>query len=278
MPYAAEISRSNPTSFIFLVDQSLSMREPFGKQPDKRKAHGVADALNRLLQNIVLKCAKSDGVRDYFYIGMIGYGAAVGSTFAGTLTGQTLVPISAIAHNPLRVEQRSRKVKDDAGKVRERKIKFPIWYEPKASGKTPMCAAFALAKQYIEIFLAQYPGCYPPLVINITDGLSTDGNPTAAARAVQALETRDGNVLVFNLHVSAKPATPIEFPASEAGLRDNYARLLYRISSELPPRLIDAARGEGYTVSPGTRGCVFNGDLVSVIRFLDVGTRVARGR
>jgi hypothetical protein len=278
MPYTAEISRTNPTSFIFLIDQSLSMREPFGKQPDKKKAHGVSDALNRLLQNVVLKCAKSDGVRDYFYIGLIGFGATVGSTFGGSLAGQTLVPISAIAHNPLRVEQRTRKVKDDSGKVRERKVKFPIWYEPKASGKTPMCAAFALARQYIEIFLVQYPDCYPPLVINITDGLSTDGNPTEPARAVQDLSSSDGNVLVFNLHISAKPNKPIEFPSTDAGLMDKYAQTLYGISSELPPRLLQAARGEGFPAAPGTRGFVFNADLVSVIRFLDVGTRVARGR
>jgi hypothetical protein len=253
------------------------MREPFGRQPEKKKAHGVADALNRLLQNIVLKCAKSDGVRDYFYIGMIGYGANVGSSFGGSLAGQTLVPISAIAHSPLRVEQRARKVKDDAGKVRERKVKFPIWYEPKASGKTPMCAAFVLARQYIEIFLAQYPGCYPPLVINITDGLSTDGAPTSTAQAVQDLESADGKVLVFNLHISAKPNKPIEFPSTDAGLVGKYAQTLYRISSELPPRLLQAARSEGFPASSGTRGFVFNADLVSLIRFLDVGTRVARG-
>jgi hypothetical protein len=253
------------------------MREPFGQQPDKKKSQGVADAINRLLQNLVLKCAKSDGVRDYFYIGIIGYGAAIGSTFEGALTGQTLVPISAIAHNPLRVDHRSRKVKDDDGQLRMRKVKFPIWYEPKATGKTPMCGAFSLARQYIEIFLAQYPGCYPPLVVNITDGLSTDGDPTSAAEGVKALQSTDGNVLVFNLHISAKPNTPIEFAASEAALHDNYARLLYCISSELPPRLLDAARSDGLPGTPGTRGFVFNADLVSVIRFLDVGTRVARG-
>ena len=59
MPYSAEISRSNPTAFVFLLDQSSSMLEPFGGQPEKRKADGVADALNRLLQNLVLKCAKN---------------------------------------------------------------------------------------------------------------------------------------------------------------------------------------------------------------------------
>ncbi len=44
MPYSAEISRTNPTAILFLLDQSSSMLEPFGGQPDRRKADGVADA------------------------------------------------------------------------------------------------------------------------------------------------------------------------------------------------------------------------------------------
>ncbi len=38
---------------------------PAGQPPSGRtKAQGVADAINRLLQNLVIKCAKSEGVRD----------------------------------------------------------------------------------------------------------------------------------------------------------------------------------------------------------------------
>ena len=92
MPYAAEISRTNPTCFIFLVDQSSSMLKPFAGQTDKQKAEGVADAINRLLQNLILKCAKSDGIRDYFHVGVIGYGGSVASALGGALAGQTLVP------------------------------------------------------------------------------------------------------------------------------------------------------------------------------------------
>jgi hypothetical protein len=50
MPYTAELSRTNPTSLIFLIDQSSSMAEAFGAQPEKPKADGVADSINRLLQ------------------------------------------------------------------------------------------------------------------------------------------------------------------------------------------------------------------------------------
>ena len=78
MPYTAEISRSNPSCYLFLVDQSGSMAKPFGGEKDKTKAQGVADAINRLLQNLVLKCTKSQAVRDYFHVGVIGYGAKFG--------------------------------------------------------------------------------------------------------------------------------------------------------------------------------------------------------
>src|SRR5216683_3026231 len=100
MPYTAPISRSNPTALIFLLDQSSSMLEPFGAQPERSKANGVSDALNRLLQNLVLKCARADGVRDFFHVGMIGYGGRVLSAFGGSLAGKTLVPISQVANNP----------------------------------------------------------------------------------------------------------------------------------------------------------------------------------
>jgi hypothetical protein len=276
MRYTAEISRTNPTCFLFLVDQSSSMLEPFGAQPTKQKADGVAEAINRLLQNIVLKCAKSEGVRDYFHVGIIGYGGKVGPALGGALAGQPLVAVSAIASNPLRVEQRTRKVDDGAGGLIEQSFKFPVWFEPAANGRTPMCQALELARKYLAIFLARYPGCYPPMVINITDGMSTDGDPQAAAAALQALHSTDGNVLLFNAHISVKPSYPIEFAGTEDVLPDNFARLLYRMSSPLPPKLVEAAKADGFPVEAGARGFVFNADLVSIIRFLDIGTRVSR--
>jgi hypothetical protein len=276
MPHSAEISRTNPTALVFLLDQSSSMLEPFGGQPDKRKADGVSDALNRLLQNLVLKCAKADGVRDFFHVGLISYGGRVESAFGGGLAGQTLVPISRLANNPLRVEVRTRKIDDGAGGLIDHQFKFPVWFEARPTGRTPMCAALARAKEYLQGFLAAHPGCYPPMVINITDGQPTDGDPQPAARGLQALASSDGKVLLFNAHLSDKRDRPIEFPAEESGLPDDFARLLFRLSSELPPKLLDAARTEGFPVKPQSRGFVFNADLVSVIRFLDIGTRVAQ--
>src|SRR5580704_9054180 len=111
MPYSAEISRSNPSCFLFLIDQSGSMSDPIGGAA-KKKADVVADAINRLLQTLVLRCAKSEGIRDYFYVGVIGYGARVAPALGGQLSGRPLVPISDVGKFPLRVEERIKKVDD----------------------------------------------------------------------------------------------------------------------------------------------------------------------
>jgi hypothetical protein len=275
MAFSAEISRTNPTCLLFLVDQSTSMDESFGGEDGKKKSEGVADAINRLLQNLVLKCAKSDGIRDYFHIGVLGYGTEVEASLPGTSLEQPLVAISEIANAPQRVEQRKRMTDDGAGGVIEQNVRFPIWFEPLANGKTAMNAVMTLARSVVADFIACYPNCFPPLVLNLTDGMPTDENPLNAAMSLKGLKSSDGNVLVFNAHLSSSSAAPISFPGEEEGLPDKYAKLLFRMSSILPPSLMRAAAEEGYTIRGAARGFVFNADLVSVVRFLDIGTRVA---
>jgi hypothetical protein len=276
MPYAAEISRTSPSCFLFLIDQSSSMAEPIGGHAELPKSYAVADGINRLLQNLALKCAKSEGVRDYFHVGVLGYGGRVAWALGGDLAGQQLAPVSLVANHPLRVEQRTRKTDDGAGGILEQRVKFPVWFEPTAGGRTPMCQALATAGHALTDFVNRFPGSYPPLVVNISDGKATDGDPAGPAAALKGLTTADGNVLLFNAHLSSSPARPVEFPSREDELDDAHARLLFRMSSVLPPRLQDAARADGYRVGPDSRGFVFNADLVSVIRFLDIGTRVAQ--
>ena len=64
MAYSAEISRNNPTLFVFVIDQSGSMGDgvPDSEQPDRRKADALSLAINRLLQNLVIRCAKEEGL------------------------------------------------------------------------------------------------------------------------------------------------------------------------------------------------------------------------
>ncbi|MBI3977313.1 MAG: VWA domain-containing protein [Chloroflexi bacterium] len=280
MPYSAEISRRNPTCFLFLVDQSGSMADPFGSGgANIQKAGFVADALNRTLQNLVIACAKDERSRDYFWVGVVGYGAGVGPAFSGNLAGQGLVPISAIADNPARVEERMRRESDGAGGIIEVPFKFPVWFDPKAVGGTPMCQALDLAQTTLAKWIGEHPDAFPPVVLHITDGESTDGDPTGAAGKVMSLSTSDGDVLLFNLHASSRKASPVSFPSSEAQLpADDFAYLLFRLSSPLPPHMLVATQATGHDAVEGARGFVFNAGIDEVADFLRIGTQPANLR
>jgi hypothetical protein len=279
MPYTAEINRDNPTCFLFLVDQSGSMNQSFGDGSGLKKCQGVADTINRLLYELVQRCSKGEPEpRDWYYIGVIGYGKSVGPALGGSLAGQGLIKVSEIAKNPLRIDRRLKKQPDGAGGVIELRVKFPVWFEAVADGKTPMCEALKLAREAVAGFVGEYPRSRPPVVINITDGQPSDGDPEPAAAALREICSEDGNVLLFNIHVSALSTRPIEFPDSEAELPDEDARRLFRMSSEIPPAMLDQARTAEVDLKEGCRGFVFNGDLVTAIQGIEMGTRAGPNR
>ncbi len=275
MPYTQQISQNNPTCFLFLVDTSKSMLSPLGNDRSRRKADAVAEAINKTLYALVLRCVDRQAVLNRFHVALIAYGRQVVSGWAGPLAGRDLVPISEVARSPVRVEQRSELVEDGRGGRVERNIRFPIWFEPTGDGKTPMTAAFERAEMFLAGFLAEHPDCFPPVVCNLTDGDASDGDPEPAAQRMRNLSSEDGEVLLFNLHLSTQNEPPVEYPAHEDQLPPNpFAPKLFRMSSYLPPVMHQPARQARINVSPTTRGFVFNADIASIVRFLDIGTRV----
>jgi hypothetical protein len=274
MAYSAEISRDNPSCFLFLVDQSTSMEEEISAgDGTQQKATGVADTMNRWLQELSIKCAKSDGVRDYYHVGVLGYGKKVGPCLNGD-TSQDLVPISHIADNPSRLEERTKKVPDGAGGVTDQTIRFPVWFDPVADGGTPMCRAATEAERILQDWLSQHPDCYPPIVIHITDGEATDGDPTDRIQNLTSMSSSDGNVMLFNIHLSANPnATSISFPDSPDELPDDYSRMLFETASPLTPTMRALAKEHGFNPSESARSFVLNADMVLLVQAIDIGTR-----
>jgi hypothetical protein len=277
MAYQAAIQRSDPTAILFLVDQSGSMADQMASE--RTKAQFVADVLNRTLMNLVTRCTRADGVRNYFDVGVIGYGGSgPGNGFTGSLGASILNPISAIEAAPLRVEDRKRKMDDGAGGIVEQSVKFPVWFEPKANGGTPMCAAITKAAEALAAWCDAHPNSYPPSVLHVTDGASTDGDPEQLAESLKQLQTHDGAVLMLNLHVSSTVGQPISFPASDSPLPDEYAKQLFRMSSQLPEHLIKFAQEKGHKVTLESRGFMFNAEAAEIADFFDIGTRAAQLR
>ena len=247
------------------------------------RAQAVAETLNRTLDELVNRCMRDEGVRDYFDVAIIGYGRTNRPEFCwrGALAGRTLVPISEVAeHADITEEEIITVVR---GQPMTERVVVSRWVEPVAVGSTPMNAALRLAQSLLEQWVATNPSSFPPVVINITDGMANDVDSErdllATARRLTELATADGNLLLINCHISGADAVPVVFPSSMAQLSDDpYARLLFEMSSELSPRhraIICEIFERDPETTPVVRGMAFNADAVALVKLLDIGTRPA---
>lgn len=274
--YTSEISRTKPTAFLFIIDQSGSMDESL--ETEQTKAQFVADVLNKTLYQLIIRCTRADGVRDYFDVGVIGYGAGIKSGFSGALSSDILHSLSAIEANPLRVEERVKRVPDGAGGLVDQPTKFPVWFDSTANGGTPMTAAMTLAAETIAAWCDAHPDSYPPTIIHVTDGESTDGDPTAVADALKQMGTDDGQCLLFNLHISRSGGQAVVFPSSSSSL-DRFGQMLFNLSSQFPAHLVEGAKDKGYdSVSSESRFFGYKAGYEAVVDFFDIGTRASNLR
>jgi hypothetical protein len=270
--YSAQITRSNPTCIVLLIDQSGSMSDPFSNDAVMKKADFVAEVVNHTIHDLVIRCTKTEEIRNYYYICVIGYGRRVGPALSGPLEKRELAPIAELADYPLQVKTTYKRVSDGAGGWVEIPVRFPVWMNPTAEGKTPMCEALLRVKTILQSWLAEHPRGFPPTVLHLTDGESSDGDPSDLGQEIMSLRTDDGPVLLFNCHISSRRGAKIEYPAIEKTLPDGFAQTLFRISSQLPANFLAAAAQLGVQTADGSRGFVFNADPSSIVQFYEIGT------
>lgn len=272
---SSTISRNTPTAYLFLVDQSSSMAERFGNRDEGlTKAEGVALALNNLIRNLIITCSKADGVRNYFHVGVIGYGERVGPAWGGALLGQELVPIADVARFYTRIGERATTVQGPDGVPVTQTVKTPIWIEPVAKGSTLMCGALGLAHGIVQNWLLRNQGGVPPVVVHITDGEATDGNPQPFLEALSNLSNAVGPVTLFNVHLSSRRhAEPVQYTDAPDKLPDAFSRLLFESASFLTPFMRTIAWDNGIVVSERSKAFVLNADPTLMALALEIGTR-----
>ena len=284
--YQQSASRANAACIIFLLDQSYSMNNGIAGSP-RPKIDALATGINRFLADLITLCEKGEEKpRNYFDVGVIGYttdrsdppNPIIGSVLTGangTLAGRDLVSVSDLFDDPLAIEDKQKMVDDGAGGLISTTFKLPVWYRKPADAQmsgTPMCAALEYVRNIVAPWCASHPGSFPPVVIHLTDGEPTDGEPQAAADALKGLSTDDGELLLFNCHISESQASPVVFPNSEQILPDELAKSLFRMSSELPEKLRFVAESKGVLVGLGARGMVFNADGAQMLLLIQMGT------
>jgi hypothetical protein len=277
--YQQTFSRSTPGCIIFLVDRSDSMQAPWAGS-GLTLAQGAARAINKILLELCVKSTKEQGgaLRGYFYIGAYGYGfcprsggEGVESALPDPLAARGIVPLPELAEHPLAVRE------EPSVDAMAAPSRVPVWIDPYHGYRTPMCQAIATAGAHIYEWSNAFPNSFPPIVINITDGMVTDSPYEGAdlgmwAKRLTTIETRDGQALLFNIFLSPSPGSGVWFPPSADKL-PRPGPDLFEISSPMPAPMIENARSAHVQVAPGARGLVFNADLAMLVKFLEIGTR-----
>jgi len=160
-----------------------------------------------------------------------------------------------------------------------------------ADGLTPMAKAFAFAKVVVDKFIEerQGSGIAAPIVINITDGMPTipiqqgdmligetgpEADEVARKFALELMNTStpDGNVLLFNAHISNEDpeiVCPVDI-SSTRGIHE--AEFLFSISSPLTEQMIAKGKGLGFNVGKGSKGFVVNARNTTLASFIQMGS------
>ena len=277
--YSARISRKSPALFVVLIDQSGSMEEPtslYGRTVSKAEA--VAATVNMLLGELLHRSRREEGYRDYFDIAVLGY------------HGERVEPLLSkgkrLVVKPSELYERDTRAGRCNGSGGFPTGGRSFRWSNSGSGsrrlpkrQTPMYAALLHAYELVRDWCAvrDHRECYPPAIFNITDGEASDSDEeglSELAARIRGTGTDDGNALLMNIHISSDlTKTPVVFAASEEELPEQrYARLLYRMSSVMPPLYnenITALRG----CAPGTfRGVSYNASMTDLIGMMNIGS------
>ncbi|MQN60039.1 DUF4433 domain-containing protein [Segatella copri] len=279
--YTAQITRNTPTAFIFLIDQSVSMRRYttlYGEEMPMAEA--VARIVNHQLNELVLRCIKGSETRDYYDIAIIGYGEKAYSGWKGELEGRDFVKPSELKEHPYKKITTKKETRTRKG-VKVVEVEEVQWIEAEATKScTRVHRAFEKAKGLLDEWMEKHheKDCYPPTIINITDGEfngATKEYVLQQANELKSMFTNDGNVILFNIHISANKAVCVTCPASKDEVSfSSLATTMYEMSSLLPMRYSDRIadlRGDG---TPNNRytAMSINADMSTLIQLMDIGT------
>ena len=259
--YQKTLSAGHPGCIIFMIDQSGSMGAHW-KGTEKSCAHGAAKAVNSIIGELVLRCMKGEEVSPRVMMGFFAYADNSVDWCAGGFPHDSsgLVSIKDLAEC------------DEQHLDEETEIFIPWVVTDNAYGNTPMKEALDQIRDIAEGFARSHPDSFPPILINITDGIPTDMDESelpALAQTLKSISTTDGAALVWNIHISAEEGEAALMPGSPDGIADDYARYLFEASSELPETMVNIGR-QSYKmeIEEGARCFAFNANATELTKLL----------
>lgn len=198
----------------------------------------------------------------------------------GELEGRNFVSPSELREHPFKRITTKKETRTRKG-IKVVEIEEVQWIEANAiQKKTQVHHAFDKAKELLNEWMAEHheQDCYPPTIINITDGEfngATKGHLLQQANELKSIFTNDGNVILFNIHISANKEVSVLCPPDKSEVSSNgLAATMYDLSSLLPTRYSGriAELRKDSTVRDRYTAMSVNADMSTLIQLMDIGT------
>ena len=287
------MSRANPGLMVFLIDCSASMALPLLRsETDKNqsisKFEAAADILDSVLFQCTTKCASEDKYKDYVDFVILGYGDRVFSPISKIPVSEYPISVNKLDSSYESVEEFS---EEELGETMS-PIKW-INQDIQLGGITSMRAGFTMAKEIIQDWVKKHPDSYPPILLNISDGMANDLpideedngklDPSPlfeVCKDIKKIQTNDGNTVIGNIHLSDGKIINVKFPVSideVMDIEDPAAGTLFEMTSEVPAPWLEKAQGFGLNIRPGGKMYIYNSDFDSFLSFFKFGTDPTNG-
>jgi hypothetical protein len=257
------------------------MGDPFANR-NVSKAEGAADAINSAIRALIRRATKGPTIKDikpWWDVCIIGYGFE--DKKADYLLTPSVQTLQDLAGNNLGEKLIPKGTKDEFGRTSEADVKVPIWVRPNHVADTPMCAALDKAEGLLIDWTKNHPDSRPPVVVNITDGEANDGEPEEKAKRLTDLKTSNGNVLLWNCHLTSEQIDPVVLPSDDGfpGLSSDalaLAQKMFRMSSLVPEFFMPDAKKMNPNLGPNPRGLVYNSNPIKLLQIIEMGSRTGK--
>lgn len=223
MLYTQPATSLTPALIIYLIDASHSMNDLCGSMT---KIDLVNRALRDVIKDMVRRSMRDGIVQRRYKVAILAYSSEVVDVLGG--------------------------IRDLPDLVREG---TPIL---SAGGETDTTAGFAAVETLLQENIARFQSYPAPLVCHLTDALFTESDPSSLIKRIQTMTVNDGPVLIENVYVADKmlrasvPDWHTWGGVTKPGqLTNEYARLLFHLSSPLPETYRQNINNYGYHLQSG---------------------------
>ncbi len=276
---------------LFLIDESAAMASDFPDDaltgptsappgpppvPGSPAAPVTASANSKAIRlaTAVNAWIKRTAIHSAADIALIGYatdtegGAAVSSRWGAGLSGRTWAPLPAVAGEPVRVEQRTRRLPPTAGGSAEQTVEFPVWLEPRTAGKAAQLAGWSRCVELLNEWSGYGVVSRRPVIVHVFGSTSADGNPQ---RVIEQLRQHPTNPIILQVHLrTSRSVTPTLYPSNIFFLPAGGQKDLFKRCSPLPEEWKSALQSRKQAVQPQAVAMVYNARLSDVALALNL--------